>query len=181
MTRCERKEKDEYKGGERDVERREIERSDGGGQLSFIKSIGYEPQSVSPGDVTWFLFSQHTLTYILTHIYSEPSAEANTTLPKSAQTNYLLLDMKVGAGKKVNLNTNARSQMNFLLAVFLYVWINMMQREKNTHGINSKMSACAGSSATRSCSTRTDFKVTLLHLADTVQVWVCNRSAQTCS
>lgn len=53
-----------------------------GGQLSFIKSIRYEPQSVSPGDVVWFVFfsPHHTLTQRHTHthllIYSELSVEA---------------------------------------------------------------------------------------------------------
>lgn len=64
-----------------------------GGQLSFIKSIGYEPQSVSPGDVAWFLFSQHTRTPTHTHmLYSELSVEANTILTESTQTKYLLLN-----------------------------------------------------------------------------------------
>lgn len=83
VSRCERKEKDEYKEeGEMKAQERRDREIWQGGQLSFIKSIRYEPQSVSPGDVVWFVFfsPHHTLTQRHTHthllIYSELSVEA---------------------------------------------------------------------------------------------------------
>lgn len=88
-----------------------------GGQLSFIKSIGYEPQSVSPGDVAWFLFS-----YAYTHtqqLYSELFLEANTISTKSTQTKYLLQSVKY----TVHLDISTRASLIFLALSCLYLWI----------------------------------------------------------